>query len=288
MTDQVAVDEKLGATPVVAQPDGAPKGVASQETVDAGKLQEQIENLKKASEEATAKHEQDLGRLRSTLDTTYAQKEQGYASRVEEAEMRMHSAAMANMEEAEKVAYQLDVARERNQRLQGQVQEAQGEAEASRGMMGYAKGFMTQGVKFEELDFSSLEAMYASGWAGLQTHNTERDTKLTDALALIEQYKVGKQEETPQDTPIQVLPQASSQTPIAPQAPATPPAAPPVVSQHGAQPSGTKTMGDVIRAVEAQFPGQKFTEDKIFTWIERRQLSPNILDGIDFTKAGMF
>lgn len=281
MTDQVAVDEKLKAPLGVVQPEGAPQGVADQEAVDAGKLQEQIDNLKSANETAQAKHEQDLGRLRSTLDSTYAQKEQGYASRVEEAETRMHSAAMANLEEGEKVAYQLDVARERNQRLQGQMDQARGEAEASRGMMGYAKGFMAQGVKFEDLDFTSLESMYASGWAGLQTHNTDRDTKLEDALATIEQYKAGKQETPTAATPIQVLPQASPQTPVAP-------TAPPVVSQHGAQPSGTKTMGDVIRAVEAQFPGRTINEDEIFTMIERRQISPNILDGIDFTKAGMF
>jgi hypothetical protein len=223
-----------------------------------------------------------MNRLRSTLDSTYAQKEQGYASRVEEAEMRMHSAAMANMEEAEKTTYQLDVARERNTRLQDQMQQARGDAEASRGMMGYAKGFMAQGVKFEDLDFASLESMYASGWSALQTHNVERDTKLTEALATIEQYQAGKQETPDVTTPIQVLPQMSPQTPVAP------PEAPPVVSQHGAQPSGEKTMASVIRAVEAQFPGQKFTEDKIFTWIERRQLSPDILDGIDFTRAGMF
>ena len=280
MADQVAVDEKLEAPKGVVQPVGAPQGVADQEAVDAGKLQEQIDTLTKAGEDAQAKHEQDMGRLRSTLDSTYAQKEQGYTSRIEEAETRMHSAAMANMEDAEKVAYQLDVARERNQRLQGQMEQARGDAEASRGMMGYAKGFMTQGVKFEDLDFSSLESMYASGWASLQAHNVDRDTKLTEALATIDQYKAGQQAAPEQTSQIQVLPQVSPQAP-----PQVPPTAPPVVSQHGATPSGTKSMGDVIRAVEAQFPGQKFDEDKIFTWIERRHLSPNILDGIDFTKA---
>jgi len=276
--EQVAVDEKLEAPQGVVQPVGAPQGVADQEAVDAGKLQEQIDNLKTASEEAQAKHEQDMGRLRSTLDSTYAQKEQGYETRISETEDRLHSAAMANMEEAEKTVYQLDVARERNARLQTQMEQVRGEAEASRGMMGYAKGFMTQGVKFEDLDFTSLENMYASGWSALQTRNADRDTKLTDALATIEQYKTGKQETPTAETPIQVLPQGTPQ--------AITPEAPPVVSQHGAQPSGEKTMASVIRAVEAQFPGQKFTEDKIFTWIERRHLSPNILDGIDFTKIG--
>jgi len=281
MTLPVTADEKLGATPVVAQPEGAPQGVAGKEAVDAGKLQEQLDEMKVSAADAKERHDADMNRLRSTLDSTYAQKEQGYASRVEEAEMRMHSAAMANMEDAEKTTYQLDVARERNQRLQDQMQQARGEAEASRGMMGYAKGFMAQGVKFEDLDFNTLESMYASGWSALQTRNVDRDAKLTEALATIEQYKAGKQETTETATPIQVLPQMSPQTPVVP-------TAPPVVSQHGAQPSGTKSMGDVIRAVEAQFPGQKFTEDKIFTWIERRQLSPDILEGIDFTKAGMF
>ena len=280
--EPVTADEKLGAPLGVAQSEGAPQGVADQEAVDAGKLQEQIDNLQKAGDDAQAKHEQDMGRLRSTLDSTYAQKEQGYATRVEEAEERMHSAAMANMEDAEKTAYQLDVARERNQRLQDQMQRAQGDAEASRGMMGYAKGFMAQGVKFEDLDFQSLESMYASGWSALQTRNVGRDAKLTEALATIEQYKAGKQELQQEQQPtIQVLPNASPRTPVAP-------TAPPVVSQHGGQPSTVKSMGDVIRAVEAQFPGQTITEDSIFTMIERRQLSPNILDGIDFTQAGSF
>ena len=274
MKDQVTTPDGQGVpVPGMTQSEGAPQGVAGQDAVDAGKLQERIEELEKAGTEAQAKYEQDMGRLRSTLDTTYAQKEQGYEARIDETEARMHSAAMANMEDAEKTVYQLDVARERNQRLQGQLEQSRTAEEASRGMMGYAKGFMAQGVEFEDLDFSSLESMYASGWSALQTHNVERDTQLTDALATIEQYKVGKQETPATETPLQVLPQAT-------------PEAPPVVSQHGATPSGTKTMGDVIRACEAQFPGQKFTEDKVFTWIERRHLSPNILDGIDFTKAG--
>lgn len=281
LKDQVAAEEQLGAPQGVAQPEGAPQGVAGQEAVDAGKLQEQLDTMKAEAAQEKERHEADMGRLRSTLDSTYAQKEQGYASRIDEAEQRMHSAAMANMEENEKTAYQLDVARERNQRLQEQMQHARGDAEASRGMMGYAKGFMAQGVKFEDLDFQSLESMYASGWSALQTHNVARDTKLEEALATIDQYKAGQQAAPAAQAQIQVLPQMSPQTPVAP-------TAPPVVSQHGAQPSGTKSMGDVIRAVEAQFPGQKFTEDKIFTWIERRQLSPDILDGIDFTKAGMF
>jgi len=277
LRDQVAVSQGQGVPQGMTQPEGAPKGVAGQEAVDAGKLQEQLDELKRANEEAKEKHEQDLGRLRSTLDSSFAQKEQSYQSRVDEAEQRMHSAAMANLDEQEKIAYQLDVARERNQRLQGQMEQARQEAEASRGMMGYAKGFMAQGVKFEDLDFSSLENMYASGWSNLQAHNVEREAQLQEALATINTYKAGQQAApTTQTSNIQVLPQA----PITPQAP-------PVVSQHGAQPSGTKSMGDVIRAVEAQFPGQKFDEDKIFTWIERRHLSPNILDGIDFTKASL-
>ena len=281
MTLPVTADETLGAPEGVAQPEGAPQGVAGQEAVDAGKLQEQLDEMKATVAQEKERHEADMGRLRSTLDSTYAQKEQGYASRVEEAEQRMHSAAMANMEDTEKTAYQLDVARERNTRLQDQMQRARGDAEASRGMMGYAKGFMAQGVKFEDLDFQSLESMYASGWSALQTHNVDRDAKLTDALATIDQYKAGQQEAPTAQAPIQVLPQSSPQTPIAP-------TAPPVVSQHGAQPSGTKSMGDVIRAVEAQFPGKTYSEDDIFTMIERRKLSPDILDGIDFTKAGMF
>jgi len=281
LRDQVAVDDKLEAPQGVVQPEGAPQGVTDQEAVDVGKLQEQLDELKAKGEQAQAQHEQDLGRLRSTLDSTYAQKEQDYSARIDDAESRMHAAAMANMEEAEKTAYQLDVARERNTRLQGQMEQVRGEAEASRGMMGYAKGFMAQGVKFEDIDFASLESVYASGWAALTTHNVERDAKLTEALAAIEQYKAGTQAAPEQASPIQVLPQAQ----VTPQ---TPPTAPPIVSQHGAQPSGEKTMGDVIRAVEAQFPGRTITEDVVFTMIERRQLSPNILDGIDFTKVGMF
>ena len=146
MKDQVTTPDRQGVpVPGMTQPEGAPQGVAGPDAVDAGKLQERIEELEKAGTEAQAKYEQDMGRLRSTLDTTYAQKEQGYEARIDETEARMHSAAMANMEEAEKTVYQLDVARERNQRLQGQLEQSRTAEEASRGMMGYAKGFMPEG-----------------------------------------------------------------------------------------------------------------------------------------------
>jgi hypothetical protein len=40
-------------------------------------------------------------------------------------------------------------------------------------------------------------------------------------------------------------------------------------------------MQSVIKSLEAQF-GQSFDEDKVYTWIERRYVPADILDGIDW------
>jgi hypothetical protein len=278
LTDQVANSGKSGVPAPAGMP--APQGVSSempeQEAVDVGKLQEQVSEYERKLKELEEARERDVAQLRSTLDQTYSQKERDYETRIRDYEDKMHQAAMANMDEQERIAYRLQVAEDRNRQLREAAERAQREADANRGMMSYAQGFMQQGVKFEELDFSDISSVYASGWAALERRNRERDQQLDTLRQEVEAYKSGQGPAPNQATASGVQRQPQAQ----PQRQTTQ-----VVTQHGQQPSGTKSIGDVIRALEAQFPGQKFDEDKVFTWIERRYISPEILDDVDWGRT---
>jgi len=257
----------------------SPDGMAEQGAADVETLKRQVEESQKKIQELEQARERDVSQLRSTLDSRHAQERQEYEARVQEYETKMHQAAMANMDEAERVAYRLQVAEDRNRKLELEREAARQEAQSSAGMMQYAKGFMEQGVKFEQLDFNQgLGGLYASGWQALQERNAARDARLAELEQLAKQ-PAPVQQPVPQQQNVQQFLKGNLRQPVQPT-----PTPTTVMTGHGQQPSGTKTMGDVVKALENQFPGQKFDEDKVFTWIERRYLSPDILEGIDWNQ----
>jgi exonuclease VII large subunit len=180
---------------------------------------------------------------------------------LKEYEDRMHNAAMANMDEQEKIAYELEVERNRRARIEQELQQERQRAEQTSMMNQYAQGFTELGVSYEELDFTDVNALWASGWEGVKRSRAE----LLERVKKLEAADAG---------PAQSEPTQKSNAPKAPQ----------VMTQHGSQPSDTRTIGDVIQALRTQYPNQEWTEDKVVTQVERGQLPRTILEGIDWSK----
>jgi len=258
--ERVIGDEGAGVSnPEMASPEGgAPQeGVAPSTPDDAQDLQAQLE----AAQERISKYESDMSKLRSVEQQRRALEVGEANQRAREYEERMHQAAMAGMDEAERIAYERDVALQRAQRAQMEAEQLRANQEAVLSMNQYAQSFVQMGVPFDRLDFTSPEALYASGWEGVARRQDEL------------QKRIAELESKPS---AQADPEPAQSSGVK---------APPVMAQHGAQPSGTKTMGDVIQSLKNQYPDVNWTEDTVLTYVERGQLPITILDGIDWDKS---
>lgn len=251
--DTQVLASEAGVTPAVAEGD-EPKV----ETVDVEKLQSDLEEARTQ----ISGYEDNISQMRSSYDKRNTQEVQEARDAASVAEDRMHQVAMSTMDENERVKYELDVERERNRKLAEENQATRQMADANASMNNYAQAFMKMGVPYESLDFSSPEALYASGWEGSIREREELQAKLDAALA------------SPQPADQTQQPLQSSTTP----------AAPPLLQGQGQTPSGTKSIQDVVTALKGQYPDIMWNEDVVMTYVERGKLPISILEGVDFTR----
>ena len=262
MTDRVDDNPILGGdTPAVLPSDAgvapapAEGDAPATEPVDVEKLQSDLEDARKQ----ISGYEDNISQMRSSYDRRNTQEVQEARRAASDAEDRMHQVAMSTMDENERVKYELDVERQRNQRLYEENQRNRQQADANASMNNYAQAFMKLGVPYESLDFSSPEALYASGWEGSIRERDELQRQL-------DEYKAS--------------PQPTAQTPEQ----SSTPAAPPLMAGQGQTPSGTKSITDVVNALKGQYPDIPWDEDLVMTYVERQQLPITILDGVDFSR----
>jgi len=240
---------------------------------------EDVEKLKaelEAERQRSQTLEQDINKLRSSLDRRLHETTAEYEARVREAEERWAQAAMANMDEQERLEFQLQLARERAARLEEQTRQYEEMLQATQAMNQYAQWYMQQGVPYTDLDFSSPDALIASGTKAMERINQERMKELEELRKQVEEYKKREMTSTQAtQTPAQALLQ---------QQPTEQPKTTPVVTQHGAAQTKKVSPSEVLQALEAQYPGRKFTLDDLLTMVEQRQIDPKILESIDWDK----
>lgn len=265
MTDRVDDNPILGGdTETVLAPDAgvapapAEGDALAKESIDVEKLQSELEDARSQ----ISGYEDNISQMRSSYDKRNTQEVQAARKLAADSEDKMHQVAMSTMDENERVKYELDVERQRNQRLQAENTATRQQADANASMNNYAQAFMRLGVPYESLDFSSPDALYASGWEGSIRHREELQAE-------IERLKASPQ---PQVQGQQV--QQSSGGPTAP----------PLMAGQGDAPSGTKSIGDVVNALKGQYPDIQWNEDVVMTYVERGQLPITILDGVDFSR----
>jgi len=241
------------------------EGLAQLSQEDVGKLKQELEDAEAQLAKGKKQAERDISNVRSSLDQRHSRDMDEMRGQLDNYETRMHQTAMSSMDDAEKVQYELQVERNRRERLETELAQARGASESAKAMNQYAQGFMELGVKYENLDFTNPEALYASGWegvAGVRKSLLER----IDTL----------------ENPVEpVAPEVQPDGTITPVTPVTP-VAPKVMVQHGQQPSATKSIGDVITALTAQYPDSKWTEDKVVSYVERGLLPKSIVEGVDW------
>lgn len=271
MTDRVSDDPKVTGVPAPSRDaqsvTGVPspqEGMARQDAADVETLRAELEK----ANERVQKYEKDMDRLRSSYDQRYSQDLSQAKTEAQKAKEAMQQAIMANLDDADRLAYERDIERERRQELENELRLQEQRVAAAQSMNNYAQAFMKMGVKYDELDFSSPDQLYASGWQGVM--------KVQDGLRnRIEQLEA--QGATPEAAQQQASAEAGRSSANV--------TAPPIMAQHGDAPSGEKTIQDVIKALSAQYPNVQWNEDMIMTYIGRNQLPANILDGVNWDRS---
>jgi hypothetical protein len=238
--------------------------MAQQDVQDVEKLRAELEAERKRAQ----KVEQDMDRLRSSYDQRYSQDLGKAKTEAQKAKEAMQQALMANMDDADKLAYERDIERDRRFELEQELQSVRQESAAVQSMNNYAQAFIKMGVDYSELDFTSPDQLYASGWQGVM--------KVQDGL----RQRV-EELEARGASPAEASEQASAEAGRS----SADSIAPPIMSAHGDAPSGTKTIQDVVKALNAQFPSVEWNEDVIMEYIGRSQLPVNILDGVDWDRS---
>lgn len=226
---------------------------------DAAKIQAELARAQEEIAKLQEMRERDVSAVRSSLDQRHAREMADVRTQLKEYEDRMHNAAMQNMDEQEKIAYELEVERNRRARLEQELSQERQVREQTNQMNQYAQGFVELGVPYEELDFTDPNSLWTSGWEGTKKARAE-------LLERVRKLETGETS-TPAEQPKTTAPEA-----------------PKVMTQHGSQPSENRTIGDVIMALKAQYPETQWTEDKVVTQVERGQLPRSIIEGIDWSK----
>ena len=237
------------------------EGMAEQGVSDVETLRAELE----AANTKVSKYEGDMDRLRSSYDQRYSQDLGKAKSDALRSKEEMQQAVMANLDESDKVAYERDIERERRFELEGELQAERDRANAVSSMNNYAQGFMKMGVKYESLDFSSPDNLYASGWKGVMQVQDDLRTQLAEK----DTTEVKPPVVAPADAVL-----GSSKT-----------VAPPIMAQHGEVPADTKTIQSVVQSLNTQYPTAQFTEDKVLDYVARGQLPVTILDGVDWDRS---
>lgn len=270
MTDRVNEEPNVTGVPVPGMAESQPgvpaapaEGMAGQGVADVETLRTELE----AANAKVSKQEGDMDRLRSSYDQRYSQDLASAKSDATRSREAMQQAVMANLDDADKLVYERDIERERRLELEGELQVSRDKNNAVSSMNNYAQGFMKMGVQYEDLDFSSPDNLYASGWKGVMQVQDGLKTRVSDLEAL------------------GVKP-ADAQEPVIPAVTGVPnTVAPPIMAQHGEAPQGTKTIQDVVKALNSQYPTGNFTEDKVIEYVQRGQFPVTILEGVDWDRS---
>jgi hypothetical protein len=246
-------------------PDAPAEGMAPKDAVDVDTLRARLAD----AEGRVKKYESDMDRMRSSYDQRYSQDLARAREEARRAKESMQQAIMANMDEADKIAYERDIERERRLELEAELQRSEQQQNAIQSMNNYAQAFMKMGVDYGQLDFSSPDALYASGWKGVMQVQDDMKRRIDEL-------------EARGATPAEAQATAQAEANMGSET-----VAPPIMAQHGNAPSGTKTIGDVVKALNSQYPNASspFTEDRVMELVGRGQLPVSILEGVDWDRS---
>jgi len=261
----MALPERPAGLPVEgsAQPVPFPSGTPDGATTPAPAETDLKAELEAQRRQWELESQRNISRLQSTLMSQQAQQRQQWEQERADWENKLAESQMSHLEGEARTQYELNLYKQRNASYEQQLAETRAQSEAIQNMQNYAQWFVSLGVPYDKLDWSSPEALAQSG-----------------AMGLTEIQQSTKQE-------LEALRAAQKAAPPAPVAPGLPPrtgAAPtPVVTQHGAVPNANLSFEDIRKSLSQQM-GRELTPDDVFKLAER---SPGVRAKLDELAQGM-
>ena len=248
-----------GSAQPVPQP-GGPSPEAPAQQAPEPDLRAEYEAQRKQWE---LESQRNISRLQSTLMSQSAAQRQQYEQERREWEDKLAEAQMSHLEGEARTQYERDLYKQQNASYEKQLAETRAQAEAIQNMQGYAQWFIGLGVPYDKLDWTSPEALAQSGAMGL----TELQQSMKQELEALKAAQ-----------------RAAPQAPVAPGLPARSAAIPtPVVTQHGAVPSGSLSFEDLRKSLSQQV-GHELTADDVFKYADR---SPSVKAKLNEIAQGM-
>jgi hypothetical protein len=199
---------------------------------------------------ALQKMERDMSRLRSTYDRQMTEQERTYKNQLSEADRRIDDVLMAQMNDQDRLAYEIKRWEERYTEMQDRLAKAESRASEVEQIAGYRQFFDQLGIS-DKVDFSDM--------------STVGETAFPAILQAFQELKE-KAETSPQQT-TQTQQQTGKQ-------------ATRVVHQHGQQPTSPKTVPALLKKLSDDL-GYNVTEDDIGKLIQRGLLDESIFADLD-------
>jgi len=262
MTENPVIDTVTpgaGTEQPVAKVEGA-----TEAPVVAPQVSEDVDWQKREAElKQTFEH--DLSRMKSSYDSQIRGIRTDQTKQIGDFENQIHAIRMSSMDDAQKQVYELNLYKERSGSLQEQLVTSQQQLENAQSMGIYIQNFLSLGVDPSKLDATNPETLATSGWEGVALRMHQQDERIAELMKQQADKPASGLETTP--------------TPTVPPAPKVPgqPIAPAVVTQRGGEtPAKAANWGALIQQLEAAH-GQKFTVEKIYTWVQQGRLSHEIL-----------
>jgi len=149
-----------------------PEGTLPPGATDAGLEKQQYE-------EKLRQREEDINRLKSSLQSQMAQQKKQWDQERSQLLDDLRKAQMASLDDDERVEFQKNLELEQAREMRQQLQKREQELQEMQAAQSYREYFMAQGVPADKLvTDQGLDALVNSGWAGIQEMISSMRTKL--------------------------------------------------------------------------------------------------------------
>lgn|SRR5574340_315711 len=185
------VPDDVGGSASGGTPDAGsvPDGTPSPGTADAGLEKQKFEEMLK-------QRDQDINRLKSTLQTQLSQQQRKWEEERQQLMEDLRKAQMASLDDDERKEFQRNLETERAIETKQRLQQREQELEELRAAQNYRDYFVAQGVPADKLvTDQGLDVLVQSGWQGIQAIMTDMRTRLQQFEAQ------APAQQTPQSSP---------------------------------------------------------------------------------------
>lgn len=166
VTDQVEVEDVAEEEATVQDGGVAAQATPAQSASDVEKLRQEYDQKLQTAQE-------DLNKLKSSLQKREAEITREYQQRQQQLEKEVQNARLSSMDEASREKYLAELKTEEYNRLQQQLQEAQQRASEQSEILNAMQFFVGQGVPADKLVVNQgYNALTESGWAYINAELT--------------------------------------------------------------------------------------------------------------------